>query len=57
MGSYVFHSDRHKDLMRETTGIRNFDMLTQLPGSMSRVKIFVRPEEVRYLVVDPRIGC
>jgi hypothetical protein len=37
--------------MREMTGIRNIDMLTQLPGSMSRVKIFVRLEEVRDLVL------
>jgi hypothetical protein len=42
----MFHSDRHKNVMREMAGVRNVDMLTQLPGSMSTAEIFVYPEEV-----------
>lgn len=44
-------SGRQKDLMRGTKGIRNLDMLTQLPDSISGAKTLVRPEEVRTLIV------
>ena len=44
-------SDRQKNFLRETPGIRNLDMLTQLPGSMFSAKIFVRLDRVRDLVV------
>jgi len=58
-GSYMLLSDRQKDMMHETAGIRNVDRLTQLPCSISSSQIFVHPKEVRDLVVsyEPRMGC
>ncbi len=46
----MFLSDGQKAIIRATAGIRNVDMLTRLPGSISSTQTFVRPGEVRDLV-------
>jgi hypothetical protein len=46
----MFLSDGQKAIIRETAGIRNIDMLKQLPRSISSTQSFVRLGEVRVLV-------
>ncbi|KAF8813999.1 hypothetical protein BYT27DRAFT_7180260 [Phlegmacium glaucopus] len=47
--SEIIKNDRQKNLM--PASIKDLNMLTQLPDSMSSTKIFVRPQDVRDLVV------